>query len=351
MANIKDVAKEAGVSVSTVSRVLRKEGYYSKEAKNKVHQAAKDLNYRVNYIGKSLKSKKSKIIGHLSFGSYSSPLFNRIASGINNEAYKHDYQIMTVSPVPDRPISIDDVKKNMDVLLSRQIEGLILVSPKYKHIDKIIEIITQENMPSVIVANPIEVTGINKVIVNQKSGIYKATNYLIEKGHKKIVLMTKGCGHKATQLKKKSMNFQRLQGYQDAFRDNNIEYDPEYIILLNEYKFKNGKQSTKKCFDKLNLDPTAILVTGEIMCMGVIQELYERKLRIPKDISIISTDDLFAANFAPPITSISQPFVDLGRKAVETILEKIDNEQSNIVKEIILEPTLVKRGSVKDLKS
>ncbi len=350
MVNIKDVAKKADVSVSTASRVLRSEGYFSEEAEKKVKKAAKDLNYRVNYIGKSLKSKKSKVIGHLSFGSYSSPLFERIASGINNEAYKNDYQIMTASPVPDSPISTADVVNHIDILLGRQIDGLILVSPHYKHMNKIIEILSKEDVPSVIVENPIGVKGMNKVIVNQKKGVSRAVNYLIEEGHRKIVYI--GVKNKQTEPEYKDKNIQarRLQGYKIAMQKNALELNSKYIILEEDYSFESGKKAAKECFDNLQLDPTAILVTGEIMSMGVIQELYERNYRIPGDISIISTDDLFASYLYPPITSISQPFDDLGRKAVELILEQIDEKNKQVLKEIILEMTLVKRGSVKNIK-
>lgn len=327
---IKDVAKKAGVSVSTTSRVLRNEGYFSKEAEKKVLKAAEDLNYRLNAIGKSLRSKKSTVIGHISRGGSLVPFSSEIIKGIDKRAHQSGYNVMVCNTNGDNELE----KELINTLLERRVDGIIINNPVSR---ENIEYLKKQNTPFVMIEEPIAVNDVDKVVVDNKKIVYKAVSYLFDKGHRDIVFI----GKKPIDLVSKN----RLKGYKKAFANRGFKLNEDNIVLKDEYTFENGKKMIKEYFDKKN-KATAMIIAGDILILGAMQQLYKLGINIPDDISIIGLNNLLTPFLAPALTSIAQPVFEMGMKSVELLLDRLNNPEMEAVK-ITLETVININDSVK----
>ncbi len=332
-ATIKDVAKEAGVSVSTVSRVLREEGYFSETAKRKVLKASKKINYRVNIIGKSLRSNSSMVLGHISKGGGKHFFGGELMKGIDEKAYEKGYHVI-LSHTSENGIR---EREQIDTLLERRVEGIIVANPVQR---ENIEYLKKQNTPFVMVENTVEIDGIDKVIVDNRKASYGAVSYLFEKGHKNIAFVGRNplCG----------VSKSRLSGYKMAYIDSGLEFNEDLILLKNEYTFESGKMLIEEFFAKDRPKVTAIIVTTDIMLLGVMQALYYHNIKVPEDISLIGLNDLLTPYLTPPVTSIVQPVNDMGKAAVDLLVKRI-NEPAMSPTIVTLETNLFERETVKDI--
>ncbi|MTI58969.1 MAG: LacI family transcriptional regulator [Firmicutes bacterium] len=330
---IKDVAKEANVSISTVSRVLRNQGYFSEDTKRKVLKATKKLNYRVNTIGQSLRSKRTKVLGHVSIGGALSPFQAEIVKGIDYKAYEEGYQVIVCNTGWDKKLE----REQIDILLERRVDGIILTNPASK---ENIEYLKDQKFPFVMVEDDFKVDGIDKVVIDNKKLVYKAVNYLFEQGHRKVVFVGR--------LSTSGIAEDRIAGYKLAHKDNNFELINDYILLGEDFDVASGKSLIHDFFSRDNSGVTAIVVTTDIMLLGVMQALYYLDKKIPDDISIMGLNDLLTPYLAPPVTSVAQPVMDMGKAAVELLLKRIeDPDMSSTI--INLGTCLVERDTVKSI--
>lgn len=329
--NIRDIAAQAGLSISTVSRVLNgkaDEYRISKKSQKLVTKIAGELNYVPNQFAANLKSGKSRTIA-LMVPSLDNPFFAKIASNINSEIRKYGYHTI-ISDSGENP---DIEKTELRQLIARNIEGLIIVpcGNNYREIKEL----HNQGLPLVCIDRYFDSLDIPYVATDNYSGAYLATKNLIDHGHHNIVCI-QGVSISNT-------NKLRVKGFTEALTASGIE---KFKIIGNDFTTKNGYCETQRLIDQGTDIPTAIFTLSNTIAMGCMKALKENNLKVPEDISLITFDDHPYLDFlSTPLTSIAQPTYEISKKAVDYIFSiLLKKELRNC--QLLLEPKLKIRKSV-----
>ncbi len=310
---LEDIAKQLNVSVSTVSRALSNDEMISKKTHAKVLNIARELNYFPNLIAKSLKKKETGIFG-LIIGDISNPFYIEMIKGVEDIANRHNKNIILTHSDQNPLKEIN----NLNILYSRQVDGIIITSLIEKHS---IDFLKHINIPSVLVdIKPIPNFPANYVYTDGEVAGYIGTKHLIEYGHTKIALVN---GPKIVSASK-----QLESGYLNALNEYKIPFNPRYLFTDKEnLKISGGYESMKKILELSNDErPTGILFIGDNTAIGAYDAIYEKGLEIPKHFSLVGYDDIYFSKYlSPPLTTISQSKYELGSNAMNLLLEKIKN--------------------------
>ncbi len=331
---LKDVAALLNLSESTISRALANDKMISKKTREKVLNAARELNYFPNLIAKSLKKKTTEVFG-LMIGDITNPFYTEMIKGMEDIANKYNKSII-LTHSDQNP---SEELKNLNILYSRQVDGIIITSLIEK---QSIDFLKQINVPSVLVdIKPIPNFPANYVYTDGEAAGYMGTRHLIENGHKKIALVNGP--------KNFSSSKQLEAGYLRALKEYKIIPDPHYIFSDNEnLKISGGYKTMKKIFGLKDGEwPTGILFIGDNTAIGAYDAIYEKGLEIPKHFSLVGYDDIYFSKYlSPPLTTISQAKYKLGSNAMNLLLEKIKNPGFS---EIKMMPGLILRKSTASL--
>jgi len=337
LVTLNDIAKRARVSVTTVSRVLNKktENYrISSKTEKKVIKAAQDLNYYPNQLARGLRLKKTHTIG-LVVPDISNPFFAYVTRTIQKQAYDFGYSLIVCNTDENQETEIEQVQ----LLRSKAVDGYIImpVGVQYNHLTELLE----SSKPLVLLDRCFKNLSTNSVVIDNFSGAYEATQYLLEMGHVQIAIIQG--------LINTSTNSERVQGFIQALADQGIKADENYIVG-NDFRKENGYVETKLLLNQEN-KPTAIFSMSDLITLGALEAIYEQKLSIPEDISIISFDDIdFAPFLKAPLTAVKQPKELMGQVAVKILISDIKNKCKTKKQKIILKPELIIRKSVRSLK-
>ncbi|HEX2963722.1 MAG TPA: LacI family DNA-binding transcriptional regulator [Ignavibacteriales bacterium] len=338
LVTLNDIALKSGVSITTVSRVLnnKHEKYrISTETKKNVLKAAKDLRYRPNELARGLRLKKTHTVG-LVVPDISNPFFAYITHTIQSYMYQSGYSLIICVTNEN----IETEIRQIDLLRSKGVDGYIImpVGQKADHLQELLSY----NKPLVLLDRCLEDMNANAVVVDNYAGAYKATEHLIENGHRRIAIV-QGLLNTYT-------NNARLNGYKDALKDHNIPIQERYIVG-NDFRKENGYIETKLLLS-LTDPPSAIFTTSDLITLGAMQAIFEEKCTIPDDISIVAFDDIdFAPYLVSPLTVIRQPKELMGEVAVKLLTEEMKAKGKKDKKRIVLMPELVVRKSVRNILS
>lgn len=328
---IKDIAKLANVSHTTVSRALNNSPYINEETKVKIKALAKELNYVPNYSAKSLVLLKSYVIG-IFFSSISEgtsdTFFHEIIKGVNKVMDK-EYNLV-IRGIDDYEYSHPIDNKNFD--------GIIVVSQS-KNDDKFIKTILEKNIPTVVINRNIDDDKIINIMSDDTKGSYDAVTYFIENNHKRIALIE---GNKEFE----SSSYRR-KGYIKALEDNNIPINEE-LIISGKYDLQSGYISMNKLLE-FDEKPTAVFCSNDDIAVGAMKAISESGLRVPDDISIIGFDDSNFCNYVTPtLSSVKKDSLTMSKYGGTYILNLINNKEIDRNK-VFIESKLVMRKSVKKL--
>ncbi|MBT0052386.1 substrate-binding domain-containing protein [Vibrio alginolyticus] len=335
MATMKDIAKLAGVSTSTVSHVINKTRFVSEEISERVNNAAKELNYYApSALARSLKVNRTKTIGMLVTTS-TNPFFGEVVKGVERSCYQKGYSLILCNTEGDN----ERMRQSINTLLQKRVDGLILMCSSLEG-ERIDVFERYPDIPVVVMDwGPMLFTS-DKIQDNSLRGGYLAAKYLIDCGHTEIGCITGPLIKHQAQM--------RYEGYKRAMNEAGLEFNANWIIE-SDFECEGGYQAFKKMAQRGAL-PSSIFVSNDMMAMGVINAANELDIKVPDDLSIIGYDDIHIAKFmSPSLTTIHQPKYRLGQAAVETLVRKLD-EKSTEAQVVQLEPTLVERKSVKRLK-
>jgi LacI family transcriptional regulator len=311
-ATLKQIAKYCGVSHTTVSMVINQNPRISADTREKVMAAIKKYNYYPNVAARSLVMSRTNTIGI--FGTmFDSPYYNEIIRGIEMEC-RHasmDLKIYNCNG------SLEDYNEiNERILGERRIDAVIALSVPME--DAVLERFQNEELP-LIILQPVAIEGPNHILdkiptlqAEDRKGIYKAVAYLISLGHKKIGFVNGPEHLKICQ--------DRLAGYRDALRDNNIPFQDHYVAYSHfrpdAFTMDAGYQLGKELMDHFP-DMTAICCVSDTMAIGVIKSARQKGLLVPEDLSIIGFDDTYVARLADPsLTTLHQPLLEMGKASV-----------------------------------
>lgn len=329
MATIKEVAARAEVSVATVSRVVNNSDYVSSDLRARVEAAMQALDYKPSALARSLRRRKTHIIGVL-VPQLNQPFFSTLISAMEKTLYADDYRTLTCS-------SEEDAVKEaayIDILLHQRVDGVILV-PTGHNTDAVSRLISA-NIPIVLIDRDLPGLAIDRVLSDNAGGAYSGVRHLLALGHRRIALIG-GPSHSHA-LKT------RVDGAQRAFRDFGVELDPDLLVIGTLPEFEVGYQSALALLQR-NDPPTAIFALTDVIAVGVLHAAAELDLRLPNALSVIGFDDIpLAAYVIPELTTVAQPIYAMGRTAVEILMRRL-NDMDRPPETVILETKLVVRRS------
>lgn len=309
MVTIKDVAKRANVAISTASYALNGIDKVSKETKEKVQKAARELNYQKNGFASDLKRQNTRTIA-LILSDLAGPFYSELIRGVQKVAKEHGYDLVACNSIGGE--SSTAVK----YLTERRADGCIVLA--HNITDQMISAASSKNYPIVLLDRHIEKDSIVSVAVDNKKGAYQATAYLIEQGHHKIAYVSGPFGSYDDQM--------RFKGYREALETEQIEYRPKWRVTGN-FTRESGKMATKILLASEDR-PTAILFANDEMAIGGIETCKEQGVVIPDEISIVGFDDILEAKYiSPKLTTIRQPKFEMGSLATHLIFQLIDKEK------------------------
>ncbi|EJK2105508.1 substrate-binding domain-containing protein [Vibrio cholerae] len=333
MATMKDIARLAGVSTSTVSHVINKSRFVSDEIVERVNNAAQQLNYAPSALARSLKMNRTKTIGMLVTTS-TNPFFGEVVKGVERSCYHQGYNLILCNTEGDN----QRMKASINTLLQKRVDGLLLMCSTLEG-ERLDVFDRYPDIPIVVMDWGPILFASDKIQDNSLQGGYMAAKHLIECGHKEIGCITGPLIRHQAQM--------RYEGYKRALAEAGIAINPDWIVE-SDFECEGGYQAFEKLYQRGKL-PSALFVSNDMMAMGVIQAASQRGLRVPDDLSLIGYDDVHIAKFmTPALTTIHQPKYRLGKAAVDTLLYRLENPDTT-AQVVQLEPTLVVRNSVRKL--
>ncbi|MDO4276047.1 MAG: LacI family DNA-binding transcriptional regulator [Eubacteriales bacterium] len=338
MSNIKDVAKMANVSISTVSHVINGTRFVSEETKEKVRQAMESLNYVPNVAAFSLRTKKSKNIGvviPITKDETSNVFFMQVMQGIETVLSKNGYFLVLSNSKEDIKCEEQEIKN----LLMRQVDGVIIASSRGDH--SFIHQLLEEKEYVFIDRVPEGISDVDCIISDGESGSYEAVRYLAELGHRKIGVLCDIIGEYPN-------SDRRYQGYLKALKDSGIPFRREYVKEC-QSSIESGYDATRRIMEETDI--TALYVVSNVNAMGALQYFREAHISIPEDISMVIYDDYsWAKIYRPPLTVIRQEAFEMGRKSAELLLKRMN--EPDLLEErglIQMKTTLIKRESCRPI--
>jgi len=335
---IKDIARLAKVSHTTVSRALNNSPLINDKTKNRIKQMAEELNYTPNVNAKSLVTLRSYNIGlffsTLSAGT-SSGFFYDVVRGVNTVIKDH-YNLVVKS--------IDEFESNFNRISSRQYDGIIVMS-QTRADRALIEHAISKGIPVVLLNRAAGDLAVGNIISDDHKGAYQLVDYIIRCGHRQVAIIEGKEGFQST--------IQRKNGYMDALRDHDIKPDSE-LFFQGEYDVGSGYEAMRLLM-KGSVIPSAVFCCNDDMAVGAIKAIIEADLRVPEDISIAGFDDnVFAAYLSPELTTVKRPIEQISREGAAMIMRMIElksksDEHTAPTEHITIESKLVIRKSVANI--
>lgn len=329
MSTIRDVARIAGVSTATVSRVINSPEVVNPETRDRVSKAMKACRYKYNALARGFVTKQSHTLG-LIVPSITNPIFAESTRGVQDFANQKGYQVI----IGNSDYRYEKEVRLCEVLRERQVEGLIITTTSLK--GKILKTLMDDGFPFVLIYSTIRKGPFSAVGVDNFLGGYRATEHLIRLGHQRVAMLAGGFS-----FSDKSLN--RWHGYKKCLRDNNIPYDPT-LVVQTLYTLESGRQGIKSLLSTDN-PPTAVFCSNDFMAIGAIQGAKELGVFTPENLSIVGFDDMAISSYlSPGLTTIRQPAYEMGRDGVKILLNSIQNQLKKPVHHI-LETSLIIRES------
>ncbi len=329
--NINDIAKKAGLSITTVSRVLngKAEQYrIGKKSQERIKEAAKELNYVPNQFAANLRTGRSKTVA-LIVPSLNNPFFAGIASKINAEVRKFGF----ITIIGDSDENQEIERMELQQLMSRNIEGLIIVpcGNQSEHIKQLHD----QGLPVICIDRYFEDLDIPFVSTDNYNGAYTATKHLIEYGHSNIACIQG--------LQQSTPNRMRIKGFRDAMEQSSLK---NHSVVGDDFSVQNGYLETKLLMQRKQR-PTAILTLSNTIAMGCMKAFKEENVKIPEDISLITFDDHpYLDYLSTPLSCVAQPVSDISKIAVKFLFSRLNNKEIT-TSQVLLKPKIKFKESVR----
>jgi DNA-binding LacI/PurR family transcriptional regulator len=312
MVSIKDVARAAGVSHSTVSRALSESGQVRPETRERIRKVALEMGYSPDSHARSLVTGRSNTIGVV-VATIADPFVAEVVQGVETTAHDQGYTVILAGSgsEPTREIAA------VQMLRSKRVDGVIVTASRIgalylDHVERL-------GVPVVLINNHNEQSGhyTYTVTVDNRHGSLLAMDHLLRKGHRRIAYVTGPADH--------SSDMERMGAYREALEAHGLPWDPDLIVPGNGWP-DGGRQALERLMD-LRLLPTAVFCYNDLTAIGLMGLARERQIQVPGSLAVVGFDDIpLAAYVQPPLTTIAQPKVEMGRLAMEMLLDLVRSE-------------------------
>lgn len=309
---IYDVAREAGVSMATVSRVVNGNPNVKPSTRKKVLEAIEKLGYRPNAVARGLASKKTTTVGVV-IPDVSSIFFAELARGIEDIATMYKYNIILCNSDQNKEKEI----RLINTLLEKQVDGIVFMGGQItkEHLDEF----KSADVPVVLAATLDPNKELPSVIIDYEQAVCDAIQYFIDKGHTRI-------GMVSGPLEDPVNGYQKFAGYKKALEKNGLKFD-ESLVKIGDYTYDSGLEIASY-FVNMDNRPTAIFVATDEMALGIIHGIQDCGLSVPDDFHVIGFDNTRLATMVrPTLTSVVQPIYDIGAVSMRLLTKFMNNEE------------------------
>lgn len=325
---IKEVARRAGVSIATVSRVLNDSSLVQPETKDHVWKIARELRYSPNTAARALSTRRTDTLGILLPDLYGE-FFSEVIRGMDTTARRYKYHLF-ISSSHNSKTEIETAVR----LMSGRVDGLIIMSP---HIDaSSLYSNLPGGVPVVLLNCHVEDGNFDAINIDNYRGAFDAVKHLAQHGHSRIAIIT------GTQRNIDAK--ERLRGYQDALEECGISYSPT-LVYHGDFTEASAYRATLEIIE-MNPRPTAIFASNDTMAIGALSALRVKNVSVPSDIALAGFDDIpVAAYLTPSLTTVRVNISELGVRAVETLLDAVMKKRRHEKRQLLMETSLVVRES------
>ena len=334
--NIKDIAKLAGVGVSTVSRVINQHADVKDETRKHILEIIETYNYIPNNSARNLKRTESMDVGILIKGMYN-PFFARMMQSIEKRLSYAGYSAIIHYNIDNTK----DIDAAYEFIMEKKLKGIICLGGDF---DQLTDLEIQRlRVPFILSSTEIpehlDKSIFSSVIIDNEKAAFNAVEYLFSIGHKRIGLITTGSNDK-------SVGTIRTEGYIKALESHKVDKKENYFEI-GAYTFETGYLAMNRLLDKAN-DLTAVFAISDVMAIGAAKAIIERGLRIPEDISLMGFDDIdYAAYFNPALTTVHQPVEEIADSTADLMIAILDESANH--KHIVFDTALIIRDSCKHI--
>ncbi|WP_035571543.1 LacI family DNA-binding transcriptional regulator [Halonatronum saccharophilum] len=332
--NIYKIAEIAGVSKSTVSRVINDKAGVGDKTRKKVLEIIKDLNYQPNSFARGLANNKTKTIG-LVVSDITDPFFSGFIKGVEAKAMEDNYNIM----LANSHWVVEEELKCVKMFQEGRVDGVLIISGARDGLDVYLNDLSAKNTPVLLIDRKTDNGSIPKINVDNFSGAYMGVKYLLDLGHKKVACI------KGDDVASSGASVDRVLGYKKALNDFGINNE---IIVPGYFEVEDAYKATHNLLEEQK-DITAIFYLSDMMAIGGLKAIRERGLKVPDDISVLGCDDIELASLInPPLTTLRQPRYEMGYKGMGALISILEETNKRINhKDISFNMELVIRESTK----
>ncbi|MGO4184289.1 LacI family DNA-binding transcriptional regulator [Paenibacillus sp. MCAF9] len=336
MVTIKDIAKAASVSVTTVSRALNGYDDVNEGTRLKIKTIADQLGYSPNMAARSLISKKTKTLGlllsNVTRDSSKDNIAFEVLCGINDRSGELDYDLVLFSTTPQK----QKVKSYKTLCQERGVDGVIIMGIRLD--DPYLEEIVSSDIPCVLIDITLQGPNVGYVTSDNTTGALAATNHLLESGHRHIAMIN---GHEQA-----AVSLLRLEGYRQALQSSSVPFD-ETLVLNGSFSEHGGREAARQILSS-RPEVTAIFCSSDLMALGALQGVKDMGKKVPDDISIIGFDNIdLTAYCTPALTTVHQHKYELGSQAAQILIEMLEGKE--IIHHVMLGTELMIRDSVRSI--
>jgi LacI family transcriptional regulator len=330
MPTIRDVAKQAGVAPTTVSRVINNSGYVSQETRERVEAAIAELGYVPNILARSLRFKKTNTLA-LVVPDITNPFWTTVARGVEDAASDRGFNVILCNTDE----SETEQTKYLTVLLQKQIDG-ILLAPARSTAEPV-ELIQKQGVPVVVLDRRVLCTQVDMVRGDSVGGAYRLVRHLMTLGHRQIAILAGPQGVSTAE--------DRVAGYHQALAETGLDADSE-LVYYGEFTQTSGYEMAQQALTTTP-QPTALFAANNFIAVGALKALRDTGLRVPEDMTLVCFDDLPPAFIIDPfLTVVAQPAYEMGHQATELLLARLSGTAPTDFQEILLPTeTIVRKSS------
>jgi LacI family transcriptional regulator len=330
MANIRDVAEKAGVSPSTVSRVLNESGPVADDTRRRVETAVAELDYVPNWLATGLRSSRTGLVAFVSSNEYNNPFWIDVALGIEEVVVRRGSHMILSNTHGDK----DEQDRIVRRLLERQVDGFVL-RPASSHASAI-QLIQNQRVPVVVLDRPMPSVDVDIVRADSENGAYQLTKLLLDLGHQRIALLNGSS--------KDSVARMRLEGYRRAMEEAGLNAEAG-LVFHEVFSYESGYSMTNKALD-LAPRPSALFAANNSIAFGMLSAIQDRALNIPGDLSVVAFDELpLQSTERSLLTTAEQSPYEIGRRAAELLMARITGNGPEEAQHVILPVKVVYRKS------